>query len=288
MTWDTVLDVLLDTLKDAALIFPVLFVAYFVMELVEKASGDRLEKTLAGTSRFGPLLGALFGVVPECGFAAAAGGLYAGGVITMGTMLAVFLSTSDELIPIFLSEGASQMGVLIKVILIKVAVGVAVGYLVDLFWRLRHRADAGHIHEVCEREHCGCDDEKGGPLKSAFIHSAKIILLIMATSLLLGLLVAWVGEENIAKIITDIPVVGEMAAGLIGLIPNCAASVLITELYLKGIISGGALLSGLLVSAGTGVLVLFRMHRPKRDCFLAAGILYAAGVLGGVSLGFLI
>lgn len=287
LTFETFLHVITDTLKDALLILPVLFLAYLLMEALENVSGDKLQRALKHTGRLGPLLGAVLGVVPECGVAAAAGSFYAGRLITRGTTLAVFLSTSDELIPIFLSAGAEHLPVLFRIIGLKLVVAVIVGYTVDFLWR--RRAESVGIHELCERDHCGCDDgEHASIFRSAAVHTVKILALIAATSFVLGLVVHAVGHETVGRLITDVPVLGQMAAGLLGLIPNCASSVLITELYLEGVISGGALLSGLLVSAGTGVLVLFRANRPRRETVFLVAILYGSGVLFGCLLGFLL
>lgn len=290
MTLDMLLDVVLDTIKDALMILPILFIAYFLMEMMEDMAEDKLRGALRRAGKFGPLLGALFGVVPECGFAAAAGGFFAGRVISAGTVLAVFLSTSDELIPIFLGEGTREIGTLILVLGLKVTWGIAAGYAVDCFWR-RSR-DGSAIHSICEEEHCGCDDEGHGGvlgwLRSAAIHTGKIMIWIVLTSLVLGMLVEWLGEDRVGTIIPNVPVLGELVTGLLGLIPNCAGSVLIAELYLGGVISGGAMLSGLLVSSGTGLLVLARMNRDRKETLRLLLILYAAGVIGGCALGWLI
>jgi len=287
LTFETFLHVVTDTVKDALLTLPVLFLAYLLMEALENVSGDRLQRALKRTGHLGPLLGAVLGVVPECGFAAAAGSFYSGSLITRGTVLAVFLSTSDELIPLFLSAGTAHLPTLFRVIGVKILVATAVGYATDLLWRRRVEGDG--IHELCERDHCGCDDDEHASIfRSAAVHTVKILGLIVVTSFVLGLAVHAVGHENLGHIITGVPVLGEMAAGLLGLIPNCASSVLIAELYLEGVISGGALLSGLLVSAGTGVLVLFRTNRPRRETLSLVGILYGSGVLFGCLLGFLV
>lgn len=290
MTLDMLIDVLLDTVKDALMILPILFIAYFLMEMMEDMAEDKLRGALRRAGRFGPLLGALFGVLPECGFAAAAGGFFAGRVISAGTVLAVFLSTSDELIPIFLGEGTREIGTLLIVLGLKVAWGVLVGYAVDALWRRSH--DGSAIHTICEEEHCGCDDEGHGGvlgwLRSAAIHTGKIMIWIVLASLVLGVLVAWLGEERVGSAIPDVPVLGELVTGLIGLIPNCAGSVLIAELYLSGVISGSAMLAGLLVSSGTGLLVLARMNRDKKETLWLCLILYVAGVAGGCALGWLV
>ncbi len=285
---DILWDALLDTGKDALVIIPILYVAYVVLEAMERATGEKLEKVLRAAGRFGPIIGALFGVIPECGFSAAASSFFSGGVITAGTLLAVFLSTSDEMIPVFLSEGPSQLPVLLKVLLAKIIWAVAIGYLFDLFWKRKHETRGDRIHELCEKDHCGCENaEEGNVFLAALIHTLKIGLCIILISVALNFLVGWIGEEAISSLISDKPLLGEAAAGLIGLVPNCAASVLITQLYLKGVITSGAMFSGLLVSAGTGLIVLVRMNKNRKQTLLMVLVLYLAGVLGGFLFGLI-
>lgn len=286
--FDILLDALIDTAKDSLLILPILFLAYLAMEAMESATDEKLEKLLKRAGRFGPLVGAIFGIIPECGFSAAAGGFFSGGVISAGTVIAVFLSTSDELIPIFLSDGREHLHTLLIVLAAKIVWAILIGYTVDFFWNKRHKPDASKIHNLCEKDHCGCEDEEHGNIfRSALIHTLKIMVWIVITSVVLNCAIALIGEETLGAFISGLPVVGELAAGLIGLIPNCAASVLLAELFLKGIITSGTMFSGLLVSAGTGLLVLTRMNKNKKDTLILVSILYVAGVLGGLVFGLI-
>lgn len=282
------LDVILDTLLDSLKLLPFLFLTYLLMEWLEHRAGDKAKHFLERSGTFGPLLGSLLGAVPQCGFSASAAGLYAGGVITAGTLMAVFLSTSDEMLPILISHEASPL-LILKILGIKVAVGVLVGFLTDFVLRLTRRADSAnsekehdhdHIGELCEEDHCHCEN---GILRSALHHTLQIFVFILVISFLLNLVVFLVGEDKLAAFLSSVPGLSQALSGLVGLIPNCAASVVITEMYLEGILSTGSMLSGLLVGAGIGLLVLFRVnHKHLKDNLAFTVILYGAGVLTGI------
>lgn len=273
------IDVILDTLLDTAKLLPFLFLTYLLMEYLEHRSGDATGRLLGRSGRIGPLIGGLLGIVPQCGFSAAAAGLYAGRVITVGTLLSVWLATSDEMLPILISSGASVWFVL-RFLLVKLICGIAAGFAVDLICRLlRREKEPLHIEDICEREHCHCGDHFA---LSALKHTVRITLFLLLFSFALNTLIHFVGEEQIAALVLDRPVLGNLLAALVGLIPNCASSIVLTELHLSGVISVGSMLSGLLVNAGVGVLVLFRNNRPVRDSVRVVAILFAVGLLCGV------
>ncbi len=273
--WDALVDCLLDGLK----MLPILFLAYLLMEFMEHHAGEKMDQSIRKVGKAGPLLGSLLGVIPQCGFSGAIAGLYAGGVTTVGTLIAVFLSTSDEMIPLLLASGAAPLMIL-KLIGSKLLMGIVFGYLVDLLLRAPLHA---HIEELCEQDHG--DMEEPGILSSAIRHTIKTMLIILLISFLLDLLFALGGENFFSHLLPDVPVVQEMIAGLIGLIPSCSASVFLTELFSQGILSTGALLSGLAANAGVGLLVLFRQNRHLKKNLLIVGILYVCGVLGGLIFG---
>ena len=274
--WDAVLDGFLDTVR----LVPFLFLTYLVMEYIEHHTSDRTRAAIRRADRFGPLAGGLLGAFPQCGFSAAAAGLYAGRVITGGTLIAVFLSTSDEMLPIFLSSRVDA-GLILRIITIKVVYGVIAGFVVDFLFRsLNIRKIGEGIHGICEAQHCDCDE--GGIFVSALRHTLSIALFLFLISTALNLFLEMVGTENLENLVFNQPVIGEMLAGLIGLIPNCAASVAITTMYLDGAMSAGAMMSGLMVGAGVGIVVLFRSNRAKRQSAKIVGILYVAGVAGGL------
>ena len=275
------LDVIFETLLDAAKMMPILYLAYLLMEVLEQHAGEKINQSIAKVGKAGPLLGAALGIVPQCGFSGAIAGFYAGGIATLGTLIAVFLSTSDEMLPLMISEGV-QAGVLLKILLSKFAAGVVFGYLVDLVFRGHTEA---HIEDICEQDHCDC--ENTNIWLAAAIHCLKVMGLILLVTFLLNLAFELGGADIFKNILPDIPVVSEILAGLVGLIPSCSASVLLTELYLNGVIHTGALISGLSANAGVGLLVLFRQHRHLTGNFKITGLLYACSVAAGILLGLL-
>ena len=277
-------DVLLDTLIDCLKILPFLFLTYLLMEYLEHKAGDRATELMNGSGRFGPVIGGVLGVVPQCGFSAAVSNLYAGGVITRGTLLAVFLSTSDEMLPILISQRAPAVFML-KILGVKAAVGIIAGLIIDAVARRAHDYRAPHIHDICEDKNCHCDEK--GVFVSALIHTGQIIAFIFVITLVLNIVIYYVGEDRLAGLILNRPVIGELIAGVVGLIPNCAASVVITQLYLQGAMSVGAMLSGLLVGSGVGLLVLFRMNRNAKDNVKTLVLLYVIGVVCGTVIGLL-
>ncbi len=273
------IDVILDSLLDTAKLLPFLYLAYLLMEFLEHHAGGRTERLLTRSGKIGPLFGGLFGIVPQCGFSAASSELYAGRLITTGTLLAVYLSTSDEMLPIMISHGIFPY----KLLLAKLAVGIVAGFAVDLIARVFRRkhpiSDDAKIEDICEREHCNCGDHIA---LSALKHTLRITAFLLLITFLLNTGVYLIGEERLASAVSDRPVLANLLASVIGLIPNCAASVVLTELYLSNIISVGSLLSGLLVNAGVGLLVLFRNNRPVRDSFRVLAILFFIGCGVGI------
>ena len=279
------IDVVIDTLVDALKLLPFLFVTYLLMEYIEKKAGDRMSTAVRKAGHFGPLIGGVLGVFPQCGFSAAAANLYAGRVITLGTLMAIFLSTSDEMLPILISERADA-DIILKILAMKAIIGIASGFLTDLAFHLfRHHTDEIDIGSLCRREHCSCEEEDG-IIRPALTHTLHVFLFVIVITFVLNIIMHYTGEEALKSLIIGYPVAGEMIAGLVGLIPNCAASVVITQLYLEGILSAGPMISGLLVSAGVGLLVLFRVNSRLRENIGITLLLYALGVIGGCIVEF--
>lgn len=279
---ELILDILIDVCKDTLKLIPFLFVTYLAMEYVEHKAGEGAKARIARSGKYGPAVGALLGAAPQCGFSAAASSLYAGRVITVGTLMAVYLSTSDEMLPIFLSEQVPVVDIF-KVLGLKVVIGLVVGFLLDFCVRHFYKGkkpDGPEIHHICEHDHCNCEEE--GILKSALHHTLQITGFIFLVSLVLGFIIEFVGAEALGNFITNKPIIGEFVAGLIGLIPNCAASVVITQLYLSGALSFGAMMSGLLVGAGIGIAILIRMNEDKRKSVEIIALLYGFGVFFGI------
>lgn len=277
--WHSLSHALLDGLK----LLPFLFLTYLLMEILEKKAGEKAESAVRRAGKWGPLWGGLLGAVPQCGFSAAASSLYAGRVLTVGTLFAVFLATSDEMVPIMLSgvaSGQTDLTVMVKILGAKVLMGMVSGFIVDaVVSGLLRRKSSMDIHLICEQEHCDCES---GVWKSALLHTVKIFAYLVVFTFVINLGVELIGEETVAGWFNSLPVVGVLVSALIGMIPNCASSVLVTQLYLDGILSTGAMLAGLLTGAGVGLLVLFRLNRRLKENLLITGVLYGFGVLWGV------
>ena len=264
-------------------LLPFLFLTYLLMEFLEHQSGDVTQKLLRRSGKIGPLVGGALGVMPQCGFSAAASGLYGGRLITVGTLLAVYLSTSDEMLPIMLSGGVSVV-FLLAVLGCKLLIAVIAGFATDGACRLISKgtvSEEPQIEELCQRDRCKCGDHF---VKSALNHTVRTLLFIFLICLILNGTVELIGEDALAGVVLNRPFLGNLLAALVGLIPNCASSVILTELYLSGVISLGAMMSGLLVNAGVGLLVLVRNNRPVRDSVRIIGVLFAVGVFSGLLL----
>lgn len=276
-------EVILDTIIDSVKLIPFLFLTYLAMEYLEHKTAGKAQDVIRRGGRLGPFFGGLLGAVPQCGFSAAASNLYAGRVITLGTLIAIYLSTSDEMLPILISEADTVgVGAILKILGLKALIGIVAGFLVDLAVRPGANEN-GHdrIHEMCEHDHCHCG-EGGGILKSALIHTGQITLFLLLVSFALNLLLFFLGEDALKTLVLNRPIIGELLAGLVGLIPNCAASVILTQLYLEGAMSFAACMSGLLVGAGVGILVLFRANRNKKENIKIVLLLYGIGVAAGI------
>lgn len=271
---EMILDVIHDTYIDSLRILPFLFLAYLAMECLEHWTGGKMQAVVRKSGKAGPAIGGVLGIFPQCGFSAAAANLYAGRIITMGTLIAVFLSTSDEMLPIMISENVAA-GMIGKLLLIKVLFAVAAGFLVDALFRKKEEPQIEHL---CERQHCHCER---GIWRSALSHTWRIFLYIVAVTLILNFAIALVGEETLAAVVLDKPVLGLFAAVLVGMIPNCASSVVLTQLYLSGVLGAGALTAGLLSGSGVGFLVLLRVNENRKENQRIFGLLYVLGVVGG-------
>lgn len=279
------LDALLDGLKDGLLSIPILFVAYLLMELLERSQKFN-EGILRGYSRrAGPALGGLLGIVPQCGISGAAATLFSTGSITVGTMLAVFFATSDEMLPIFLSslteENGIRLGTIVWIVLAKAALGIVLGYLVDAVLGKWFRSQKD-IRSFCQREHCACDEEEGNVFLSALKHTVKIAVMLIAVNFALNLLFQFIGVEKLSGTVLNRPILGEAILSLFGLIPNCSVSVVITESFLSGVLGLGGLFAGLLSNAGIGLLVLFRTNRNWKENVIVVATLYVLSVLAGI------
>jgi len=257
-------------------------VTYLVLEAIEAKAGSALESFLERARSVGPAAGALAGAIPQCGVSAAAS-FYAGGVVTVGTLVAVFLSTSDELIPVLLSARAPT-ALLVKIVGIKIVCAMGVGFLVNgVLVFLRHIRREVSVRELCEHSRCGCHEHKG-ILIPALIHTAEIFCFIVVISGLIELCMHFFGEDCLNSLRLNRPIVGELAAGALGLVPNCAVSVAGAKLYLSGAMSPGALMASSFTGSGLGLLVLFRTNRNLCENLFILAVIYVVGVvLGGLT-----
>ena len=276
-----IVHVLEHTIIDNLKLFPILFLTYLVMEYIEHRTEEKTRDTIAGAGKFGPVPGALLGMLPQCGFSAAASNLYAGRIITLGTLFAIFLSTSDEMLPILLSEQVPVLTV-VKILGTKALIGILAGFLIDLCIRRKNPAEDKHlrIEHMCDHEHCNCNE--GNIFVSALKHTLQIFFFILVISLVINLGIEWLGEDVLASFMTGQPILGPIFAGVVGLIPNCASSVVITQLYLEGVIQAGSMMAGLLAGSGVGLLILFRANDDLKENLKITFLLYAIGVVVGI------
>lgn len=282
------IDIIKDTLIDGIKLLPFLFITYLIMEYIEHKTGNKAQNIVKKSGKFGPLFGGILGVFPQCGFSAAAANLYSARIISIGTLIAVFLSTSDEMLPILISESASA-GLILQILAIKLVIGVVAGFAVDIITRFIRKKKEDNVVEnvshLCEHEHCDCEH---GIFKSSLKHTLNIFLFIIIITFILNIGIHLIGEENISNFITRFPTVGILICALVGFIPNCASSVIITELYLTNLISMGAMISGLLVGSGIGMLVLFKSNKNIKENLKIAGILYLIGIISGFIINLVI
>lgn len=272
--WDIVTDSFFDTLN----LVPFLFIAYLILEFIEHTSQKNMVNIIKKSNKYGPLFGAICGLFPHCGFSAVASSFYSTRVITIGTLFAVFIATSDEMVPIFLSEGIS-LEFIFELLSIKFICALVVGFVLDFIFKKKKQNIK--IKEFCDCSHCHCGENI---LYSAFEHTVKIIFLIFIVSFIFGSLVEGIGEEKISMLLSDHFIFSKFIVTGIGLIPNCAASVILSKLYLNGVISVSSLLSGLLVGAGVGLVILFKMNKDMKENLKILGMLYAIGVILGFIL----
>ena len=278
----SVVHAFLDTIK----IMPFIFLIYLVIEYLEHKNNTTLSHRLMGHQKRGAVFGAIFGSIPQCGFSVIASDMYSRRAITLGTLIAVFVATSDEAIPIILTE-PGQWRLIIGVIGIKLVIAVFCGLLIDVIMNKRELdvdEHACHEHDHHDHFHGNCETCEGGPVRSALVHAVRIFIFLFIVSFILTVLIESLGEERMAEVLLKDTFVQPFIAALIGLIPNCAASVMITEAYLSGAVTFGSMIAGLTSGAGVGVLYLFkRNHNMKQNLFILA-LMFLIGAVSGVVL----
>ena len=271
------LDIIADTLLYSLKLLPFLFLTFIIMELFEHKLGNKANERLKKANKVGPLFGSLLAVIPQCGISASATNFYITRVISLGTLISVYLSTSDEMLPILISEKV-DISIILKFLSFKVVIGMICGFVIDFIYRNKKKED---IHEFCNDEHCDCEH---GILKSSIKHTLNVIIYIIIFSFLLNIILHYYGESFLEKILMKNSPFGVFISSLIGLIPNCSSSIILTELYLKGLLSFGKVMAGLLVNAGVGLLILVKYNKDKKDTIKIIGILLIIGIISGLLL----
>ena len=269
-------DIIFDTLIDGIKLLPFLFIVFFVLEYIEHKVSRKNKKIIEKSGNYGPFIGAILGMFPQCGFSVAATNLFSARVITFGTLIAIYLSTSDEMLPILLSNGL-PLTFILKIILIKVIIGMTAGFIID--YLLKNKISLKSIHDICEEEHCDC---KHSLIKSTIKHTLNIFSFIIITSFILNTLIFLIGEDNLGKLLLKGNIFAPLLASLIGLIPNCASSILLSELYLSSTISFGSMMAGLLTGSGVALLVLFKTNKNVKENIFILGSIYFIGSIVGL------
>ena len=273
-------DIIIDTLIDALKILPFLFITFLLLELLEHKLNNKTKNVISKSVKVGPIIGCLLGVIPQCGFSVVATNLYITRVISLGTLFSIYLSTSDEMLPIMLSQNVNFKTILI-VILIKVITGMLFGFVIDLVIRKNNKNK--YDYHICEEEHCHCDH---GIVKSSLKHTFNIIIFIIGVSFILNVIFLYCGNDLISKIFMKDTLFGPFFGSLVGLIPNCGASVILTEMFLKGAINLGTCIAGLLTGSGVALLVLFKSNKNITENLCICLTLYLIGVLVGIFIEF--
>lgn len=280
-TTDTAFSLILDSVLDTLKMLPFLFAAFLIIEFLEHHAKERFDKLFRRTDKSGPLVGALLGCVPQCGFSVLCANLYTGGIVTLGTLIAVFLSTSDEAV-ILLASSPNGGKEVLRLIAVKVIIAVIAGYMIDIFGK-RFFKNKVSESDLCEHDRCGCE-EREGVLIPALIHTVKVFGFLLLFTVILNFAVALSGEERLGSVLLTNSVFQPFLAALLGFIPNCASSVMLTQLYTEGALSFGSVIAGLCTNAGAGLIVLMREKSRAKDNIKIIGILYVCAVIPGIIL----
>lgn len=272
-------DVILDTLLDSIKLLPFLFVAFLIIEFIEHKLSDKTTKAIVKSNKFGPLLGSVLGIIPQCGFSVVATNLYITRIISLGTLISIYLSTSDEMLPLLISHNVDA-SIILSILGIKVFVGFLCGFIIDLIYRKKE-----HTHfDMCESDHCDCEESL---LKSSIIHTLKTLSFIIIVLLILNTIMYYLDAEEVSKIFLRNTTFAPILSSIIGLIPSCASSVIITEFFLNDVISFGTCIAGLLTNSGLSILVLFKSNKNIKENIMILSLIYFIGVLAGIIINLL-
>jgi hypothetical protein len=272
------LEIIIETLVDSIKLLPFLFFAYIIMEYIEHKISNKNREIIKKSGKIGPLIGSIVGVVPQCGFSVAASNLYAARIISLGTLISIYLSTSDEMLPILISQKV-DFKIILSILSIKVFIGILCGFFIDYLIRNKKNKNDNIIHDICENEHCNCEKSI---LKSSIKHTLHIFLFIVIISFVLNIVMYYLGEDILSKLFMKDSLFGPMISSLIALIPNCASSVVITQLYLTGAITFGSVIAGLLSASGVGIAILFKVNKNIKENMIILFSIYFIGVISGI------
>ncbi len=274
-------DIIIDTLIDTLKLVPFLFIAFLLIELFEHKFSKKSIKVVESSGKYGPILGSFLGIIPQCGFSVMATNLYVTRLITLGTLISIYLSTSDEMLPILISEKA-EFSLIIKILLIKLFIGMLAGFIIDKIFKVKKEKKN---YDICEEEHCHC---KESIIISSLKHTLNIVVFILLINFILNICFNYLGQDYLSKILLKDSFFGPFISSLIGLIPNCGASVMLTELYINNAINFGSLISGLLTGSGIAIMILFKTNKHFLENLKIVGILYLIGVLSGIIIELII
>lgn len=274
-------EIIIDTLIDTLKLVPFLFIAFLLIELFEHKFSKKSIKVVESSGKYGPILGSILGIIPQCGFSVMATNLYVTRLITLGTLISICLSTSDEMLPILISEKA-EFSLIIKILLIKLFIGMLAGFIIDKIFKVKKEKKN---YDICEEEHCHC---KESIIISSLKHTLNIVVFILLINFILNICFNYLGQDYLSKILLKDSFFGPFISSLIGLIPNCGASVMLTELYINNAINFGSLISGLLTGSGIAIMILFKTNKHFLENIKVMGILYIVGVLSGIIIELII
>ncbi len=282
LSLESVAELLGDSVLDTLKALPFLFAAFLLIEFLEHKAQDKIKHLFTRAGAFGPLVGTALGCVPQCGFSVMSANLYSSGIIGVATLVSVFLATSDEAV-ILLATAPNGGAEIIRLLITKIIISLIFGYIIYFIESKMHRHRHHHSHDLCEQDHCGCH-EHGGVLRPALIHTVKVFGFLLLFTVIFDLAVALVGTDGLSTLLLSKSAFQPLLSALVGFIPSCASSVLLTSLYLEGTLSFGSLIAGLCTNAGAGLLILFRDKSKLKENFKIAGIIYTCSVIPAMIL----
>ena len=271
------LDIIIDTVLDVLKILPFLYISFLIIEVIEHKFSNKSEKIIKKSGKFGPFIGGLLGIIPQCGFSVLATNLYVTRILSIGTLISIYLTTSDEMLPILISHNV-ELSLILKILGTKLIIGIFFGFIIDFIFR-KYNNKKNDYH-ICDDENCNCDKEN--IWISSLTHTIKILVFIFIINFVLNIIINYYGNDVLTKLFLKDTMYSPFLSSLVGLIPNCGASVLLTELYLGGAISFASMIAGLLTGSGVALLFLFRYNKNIKENILILSLIYIIGSFSGL------